>query len=204
MTRRKISCIAYVFAVAIAVAQTPAETKRILDDAKRRQKEEARPRVVRLPPSAFPGLPVPVIAELDRRGCTIPQFAGPATPNNIIRGEFARPGQIDWAVLCSVNQTSSILVFWNGSAENPAEIEPLSDSIYLWTEDGIQGSPFGRSLSTAGADYILAHNCIANEPCPSAVPSPLDHQGIDDGIFDKASSIHYFHNGKWLKLAGSD
>ena len=26
----------------------------------------------------------------------------------------------------------------------------------------------------------------------------------DDGIFDKASSIHYFHNGKWLKLAGSD
>jgi hypothetical protein len=185
------------------VGQTPAEVERILDDAKRRQ-EEARPRVVRLPPSAFPGLPVPVIAELDRRRCRIPQFAGPATLNNVIRGEFVRPGQIDWAVLCSVNGTSSILVFWNGSAENPAETEPLPDDVFLWTEDGIQGSPFGRSLLTVGPEYILAHNCIANEPCLSTVPSPLNHQGIDDGIFDKASSIHYFHNGKWLKLAGAD
>ncbi|MCU1343241.1 MAG: hypothetical protein JWN92_2664, partial [Candidatus Acidoferrum typicum] len=30
------------------------------------------------------------------------------------------------------------------------------------------------------------------------------HDGIDDGIFEKGSSVHYFDNGKWLILAGSN
>ena len=192
-----VSCICRTVFLAvgmIAMAQTSAELEQLLDDAKRR--------LVRLAPSAFPGLPRRVIADLERRRCTIPQSAGPATPNNVIRGEFARPGQIDFAVLCSVNQVSSILVFWSGSAETPADLEPFPDSNFLWIEDGVQGSPFGRSLRTVGANYILEHN---REPTDlDAVPSLLDHQGIEDGAFDKGSSIHYFHNGTWLTLAGAD
>jgi hypothetical protein len=34
--------------------------------------------------------------------------------------DFARPGQTDWAVLCSVGRVSSVLVFWTGSETNPA------------------------------------------------------------------------------------
>lgn len=73
--------------------------------------------VVRLQPTAFPKLPKNLVTELKRRGCTIPQ---PYTDRraNVIQGEFATPGQRDWAVLCSANGFSSILVLWNGSEKN--------------------------------------------------------------------------------------
>jgi len=59
-------------------------------------------------------------------------------PNNVIKGEFARPGQIDWAVLCSVKGVSTILVFWNGSENNPAALLPAADSNHsflLWRSE---------------------------------------------------------------------
>ena len=66
--------------------------------------------IVQLPPTAFPELPTNLVQELQRRGCTIPQEAYSKTkPNNVIKGEFARAGQIDWAVLCSVRGVSTIL-----------------------------------------------------------------------------------------------
>jgi hypothetical protein len=43
-------------------------------------------------------------------------------PKNVIKGEFARPGQTDWAVLCSVKGVPTILVFWDGSEKNPTAI----------------------------------------------------------------------------------
>jgi len=54
--------------------------------------------VLRLRPTAFPEPPKNLITELERRGCTVPQ---PYTSRkaNVIRGEFAKPGQTDWAVL---------------------------------------------------------------------------------------------------------
>ena len=77
--------------------------------------------VVRLQPTAFPELPRNLVTELERQGCTIPQ---PYTDRraNVIHGEFATPGQKDWAVLCSTMESTSILVFWNGSALNPTEL----------------------------------------------------------------------------------
>jgi hypothetical protein len=35
-------------------------------------------------------------------------------------------------------------------------------------------------------------------------PPNIDHQGIDDAFIEKASTTHYFHQGKWLKLTGAD
>ncbi len=82
----------------------------------------AERKIGRLPPAAFPMLPISVVRELRRRGCTIPQEDYSKTPNNVISGQFAHRGQRDWAVLCSIKGESSILVFWNGSATNPADL----------------------------------------------------------------------------------
>ena len=68
-----------------------------------------------------------MVHELQRRGCTIPQTAFTKKPHNVIRGEFAKPGQTDWALLCSIKGVSTILVFWNGSEKNPAEIAKMED-----------------------------------------------------------------------------
>jgi len=69
--------------------------------------------VTRLGPSAFPELPRNIRRELERRGCTIPQVWEDRKPHNVIKGEFTRKGQTDWAVLCSLNRVSSILIFQN-------------------------------------------------------------------------------------------
>jgi hypothetical protein len=155
-------------------AQQPADLQRQLDDAERR--------IVWLPPTAFPELPRTVIHELQRRGCTIPQTAYSKKPHNVIRGEFAKPGQHDWAVLCSVKGVSTILVFWNGSEKNPAEIATLEDRIFL---QGISPDKiaYSRGITPVGGDFIVRHYNAYGGP----KPPPIDHQGIDDAFLEKAS-----------------
>ena len=154
---------------------------------------------MRLPPAAFPELPAGIVRALERRGCTIPQEAFSKRRNNVIRGAFVKAGQTDWAVLCSVNGASTILVFWNGSEKNPAEIAPLDDGIFL---QGITADEVGysRGLSAVGKDFIMRHYDAYAGP----KPPPIRHQGIDDAFIEKASVTWYFYGGTWLKLTGAD
>jgi hypothetical protein len=161
--------------------------------------QEAERQIVRLPPTAFPMLPVAIVRELQRRNCTIPQEVFSKTPNNVVRGQFAKRRQVDWAVLCSVNGASRILVFWNGSANSPAELPAAEDKDYL---QGLGGAKIGfsRGISAVGKDYITQHYQAHGGP----KPPPIDHQGIDDAFLEKASVVQYFFEGKWLQLTGSD
>jgi hypothetical protein len=172
-------------------AQLPDDLKRRFDDAERR--------IVRLSPTAFPALPGNVVRELQRRGCTIPQEAYTKKPSNVIRGEFARPGQTDWAVLCSVKGVSSILVFWNGSDKNPAILAPMEDRGFL---QGITADQIGfsRGIAPVSKEFIMRHY----QAYGGTKPPPIDHQGIDDAFIEKASVTWYFYGGKWLKLSGAD
>jgi len=93
----KAVCIVLLFVTTTSLfAQLPPDLQRQFD--------QAEGRIVRLPPRAFPELPGNVVRELQRRSCTIPQTAFTKNPHNVIKGEFARPGQTDWAVLCSVKR----------------------------------------------------------------------------------------------------
>jgi hypothetical protein len=78
--------------------------------------------IVRLPPTAFPELPKNLVTELKRRGCTIPQVAGFNKRQNVVRGEFAKPGQIDWAMLCYSSGFLGLYVFWRGSEADMATV----------------------------------------------------------------------------------
>lgn len=163
-----------VFAVAVLVkiaivpsfAQLPEDLKRKFDEAERR--------IVRLPPTAFPELPRNVVRELQRQECTIPQTPYTKKPHNVIKGEFAKPGETDWAVLCSVNGISTILVFWNGSDANPAAIAPMEDRNFLQTINTTDPG-FSRDIRPVGKDFIMGHYRAYGGP----TPPPIDHQGID-------------------------
>ncbi len=142
------------------------------------------------------------MADLNRRGCTIPQVPGDAgleKPNlqNVIKGEFAKPGQIDWAVLCSVNRVSSILIYWNGSVAGASEIEKRADIDLLqgWGGDRLI---YSRHLAPASGAFIAEHYAAYGGP----KPPPLDHVGVDDQWVGKASVVHYFYEEKWLELTG--
>jgi hypothetical protein len=161
------------------------------------QAPDAQP--VRLPPSAFKQLPKNLLAELKRRKCTIPQVPMINGEQNIIQGEFAKPGQTDWAVLCSVGQVSTILVFWNASEIHPAEIAKSNDA------DGLQGwggdkMVYSREIEPVGKKYIMEHYAAYGGP----KPPPVDHQGLNDVFVGKASVVLYFYDGKWLQLSGAD
>jgi len=161
---------------------------------------EADSATIRLSPTAFPRLPRQVRRSLLSRGCTIPQTFADTKPHNVISGEFAKRGQTDWAVLCSRNRVSSILVFWGGSARSVAEIAKGEDRNFLQVVGGNGEIGFSRSIIAVGRDHILNHF----REYGGRKPPRIDHQGIDDGYLEKASYVLYYHRGRWLELQGTD
>jgi hypothetical protein len=160
--------------------------------------ETADRQIVRLRPTAFPELPKNLVADLQRRGCTIPQVPILKGNQNVIKGEFAKQGQTDWAVLCSIGRVSSILIFWNASEINPGRIAEMKDidRIQGWGDGKLV---YSRAITAVGETFILRH---VDADAPK--PPPIDHQGIDDAFVAKASVVQYFDRGKWLQLTGSD
>jgi len=155
---------------------------------------------LRLKPTAFSQLPKNIVLSLQRRNCTVPQTFGNSAPHNVIRGQFARRGQFDWAVLCSRNRVSSILVFWNGSTKSVAEIARSLDKDYLQTIDDTTNIGFSRAIDVVGKSHIFAHYLEYG----GRKPPPIEYQGINDAFIEKASFVHYFYRKRWLKLQGAD
>jgi hypothetical protein len=118
---------------------------------------------------------------------------------NVIKGEFTKPGQTDWAVLCSVGRVSWILVFGNASEVNAGRIAEMKDIDRLqgWGDDKIV---YSRAIRPVGKTYIKEHY----EGFGGPPPPPIDHLGIDDAFWGKASVINYLYKGKWLQLQGAD
>ncbi len=163
--------------------------------------EKADQETVRLAPAGLTHLPDVVVRELGKRSCSIPQMWDGDKPHNGISGEFKKPGQTDWAVLCSIRRRSVILVFWNGSADK-VEVVPSSDSADRNWLQGIGGNRvgFGRAIGAVGKDYIIDHYRAYGGPAPP----PIDHAGINDAFVEKASIVYYWYEGKWLQLQGAD
>lgn len=164
----------------------------------------ANKNVVRLKPNEFSQLPKSIIKNLEKRGCTIPQSFSVNEnsvneKHNVIQGEFRKKGQKDWAILCSINKTSSILVYWNGLIKNVSSIASTEDRVFLQGigEDKIG---FSRVIDVADAKYIYEHY----ENYGGIKPPKIEYQGINDIFAEKASTVLYFHKGKWLELQGAD
>ena len=160
--------------------------------------ERADRETVRLQPTHFVGVPKTVKATLSGLGCRIPQPWGTKKPHNLIRGEFMEAGRTQWAALCSRNRLSAIIVI-DKNGRIRAELASVPDLGFL---QGIGDGKIGysRGLAPVGADFILSHY----QDYGGQKPPPINHQGINDAFLGKASIVHYFHEGKWLRLTGAD
>jgi len=157
---------------------------------------------VRLAPADMPALPAVIRTELQRRKCTIPQVYQEfreARPGNAITGRFLSATSRDWAVLCSRNKSSSILVFRGASAVVAAELATDEDKGFLQTLAG-GAIGFSRSLTVADPEVIRRHH---NPAIQVSLPV-LDHDGIDNAFVGKASRVFYWDARRWLELPGSD
>jgi len=158
-----------------------------------------------LSPDSFPDLPKPVRDSLVSRGCQIPiPGAGRA---NVIHGAFTAKGAIEWAALCSVHDTSQILVF---NARDGTVVDSLNRS---GDSGWIQGNGnhtwlFSRMIgvvSMSQLSFVPADTTSEEVVYYGAfLPKPIDHDGIDEAFLDKASTTFYFAQGHWISVASGD
>jgi hypothetical protein len=156
-------------------------------------------KIRRLPAQAFPELPPAIASVLRARNCRVPQPSGDGVPRNVIQGEFFSKGESGWAVLCSVDNSTTLLVFRNGRDTNPDRVSTSEDRINI---QGLHGDNIGysREITAPGREFMIRHYRAYGGP----EPPPIDHQGIDDAFLEKASITWSFHDGKWLRLQGAD
>jgi hypothetical protein len=161
--------------------------------------------VHRVPPDSFPELPKPVRDSLVSRGCQIPMPG--AERANVITGAFTRKGAIEWAVLCSVHDTSQILIV---NATNGTAVDSLRKFSDLGWIQGNGNNTWLFSRMIAAAPMSELNVVPADTTSEGAVyfgaflPKPIDHDGIDEAFLDKTSSTFYFAKGKWIDVATSD
>jgi len=186
--------------------------------------QAAARRIHRIRPGSIKGLPKEILAELEKRGCTIPQ-PGPVAAvqkssdksgateaidvplekvQNIIKGQFAKKGQVDWVALCSKDLASSMLVLWGGPARCPSEMDEKGADANALARDENGPYYYDHAIGTIGPKAIQEYQTMdEGDPAPAPTVPPYDHDGIEDGS-EKASVIFYCQSGTWLRLMGGD
>lgn len=101
-------------------------------------------------------------------------------------------------MLCLVDSTSSIIVFRGSDPDSLVEIAPQQHAPAELTMTGEW--TFGRAIDTVDSTYIRTRYERYGGPKPPAI----SHQGINDIVVGKASSVWYWHSGQWLRLQGAD
>jgi hypothetical protein len=160
-----------------------------------------------LRPDDFKVVPARVRSKLNEEGCLIPQDAEQAEPHNVVRGEFARQGQRDWAAFCSVDGKSKLMVVWGGPSKcggDPFDVGPVSDDTVSKDLDDSNGMPPHGSFWTLSAishTEVLARLKVlrANaELLKSATHDALARNSIAGGNAVDCT------NGQWREFWSAD
>jgi len=153
--------------------------------------------VRRLLPAAFPQLPADIAHYLEGRRCTIPQPFGADRARGVVSGHFISGDRVDWAVLCSVDGVSAILVFRAAGISHVDELARRPDGDYLQIVDDKGTIGYSRVISVATPDGVRGYGRNAHV-------TSFDHDGIVDAFVEKASTVLYWDRAHWLVLDGSN
>ena len=158
------------------------------------------PYIVRhLPVASFPQIPKTVQDGLGERGCLIPQTYEAHQPENVIHGSFERVGSSDWAVLCSVRGTASLLVFFGSNPEHPFTLASAQETERLQEHDftGVLGFDWGINAAWPRQVYDAQAGIYPRPPIVS-------HDAVADSIVEHSTEYHYYSNGAWTLLPMPD
>jgi hypothetical protein len=191
--------------VAQAGAQNPSPMTKDLSEVLVKRGEiviagHSTPYLIRhLPVSSFPSLPNAVQDELKRRNCTIPQTYEAHRPENVVHANLEGRGGTDWAVLCAAQGTVSLLVFFGGSPQTPAELASAPETERLQAHDasGVLGFNWGID---PGSPRQVAEAQTGLTPRPPI----LDHDALADEIVEHKTIYHFYAKGAWTLVKQPD
>ena len=159
----------------------------------------SQPYLIRhLPVNAFPQLPPAVQAELNRRGCLIPQTYEAHRPENVVHASLEHKGSSDWAVLCSVNGASSLLVFLSSSGD-PVVLSTAAETSRLQAHGSSKVLGFNWGIDPASPEQIHEAQLGMHHPPPRA-----DHDALADSIIEGRTIYRFYSHGTWTVLDTQD
>jgi hypothetical protein len=152
-----------------------------------------------LPASSFPDLPAAIQDQLNLRGCLIPQTYEAHRPENVVHASLERQGSSDWAVLCSVQGTVSLLVFFDNSFARPAVLASAPETERLQAHDpsGVLG--FNWGIDPASPEQVREAQAGMEHR-----PPLLDHDALADTLVDHHTVYHFYMRSAWIVLAVQD
>ena len=148
-----------------------------------------------LPVSSFPDLPPQVQQTLTQRGCLIPQTYQAHHPENVVHARLERPGSLDWAVLCSVQGTVSLLVFFSSAPSQPFVLATASEAQRLQAHGSSGVLGFNWGIDPASPDQIHeAQSGLEHRP------PWVDHDAVADSVVDHKTVYHFYAANAWTTL----
>lgn len=149
----------------------------------------------RLPVSSFPDLPADVASTLNQRGCMIPQTYEAHHPENVVRASLERAGSSDWAVLCAVRGTVSLLIFFASDPAEPIILTSMRETERLQAHDNAGVLGFNWGIDPASPEQVReARSGMEHRP------PPTDHDALADSIIDIKTIYHFYSKHSWTLL----
>jgi hypothetical protein len=160
--------------------------------------------IKRLPADSLPELPRAVRKTLDQRHCLVPQ-AGPDA-HNVVTGAFSAKDAVEWAVLCSVHDTSTILVLNAATGALVDSTETTAD--VNWVEnDGDNRWSYMQTITAVAVSELNTPADTTNEfsvDYSKIFPKPIDHEAIGHWFEGKGGETLYLSRGHWYSAENGD
>jgi len=160
----------------------------------------SRPYLIRhLPVNAFPQLPSAIQAELNHRGCLIPQTYEAHQPENVVHASLEHKDSSDWAVLCSVKGTVSLLVFFASNVNAPTVLASAPETSRLQAHGASDILGFNWGIDPAPPEQV--HEAQLNMRHP---PARVDHDALADSVVDGPAIYRFYSHNAWTTLDTGD
>jgi hypothetical protein len=156
-------------------------------------------RIRRLPVSSFPDLPADIADLLSQRECLVPQTYAAHHPENVIHASLERSGSSDWAVLCSVQGTVSLLVFFGSASERPIVLSTAPETKRLQRHDSTGVLGFNWAIDPASPETV--HHAESGMPKRSP---PLDHDAVADSVVEHGTVYRVYTQHAWTVVETKD
>jgi hypothetical protein len=187
-------------ALTVPIQQPDADTQRLVESGQVVVDGQRSAYLIRrLPVTSFPDLPSGVADLLSQRDCLVPQSYAAHHPENVIHASLERSGSSDWAVLCSVQGTVSLLVFFGSASGRPIVLSSAPETKRLQRHDSTGVLGFNWAIDPASPETVHQVQSTMRRK-----PPPLDHDALADSVVEHGTVYRIYLQHAWTVVETKD